>query len=84
MELEFSCGEISKVVWALDADTPAALFNFSPNSGPRIRSQLRMKDESRTKSNDALAPFFDPAATSEKRKRVIVIFDQVGFFYCLL
>lgn len=79
MELEFGNGEIIKVVWALDYDTPAALFNFSPNAGARIRGQLRMKDDSRTKmSNDALAPFFDPSATSEKRKRVIIILEQVS------
>lgn len=67
-------------MWALCADTPAIVFNFSPDCGARIREALHMQYHDAVKDrrcNDAKHPYFEPKASLERQRQVIILLGEV-------
>ncbi|XP_003747853.1 uncharacterized protein LOC100900751 [Galendromus occidentalis] len=79
VELNFTYKDILKTMWALSAETPAMLFNFSPDCGERIRGALHMKTHEAVKNrwcNDAKHPYFEPKAPFERQRQVVILLGE--------
>lgn len=81
MELRFNYEDILKILWGLSAENPVFFFNFVPECGERIRKALHMEFNQvvgNKQCDDSKHPYFDPKATLERQRQVVIILGEVS------